>query len=108
MALIITGPLPTKPQSQLHISYERSAKHGASSNSHRRDFYRTSGRAGHGHQGVSFFTELNFFQLFGVNPVPWDANNETMPFFSHKTDFYVRARGIFFSKNIPLARGIKF
>ena len=35
------------------------------------------------HYDVSFFTELNFFQIFGAYPVPWAVTNKTMPFFSH-------------------------
>ena len=29
-----------------------------------------------GQKGVSFFTELKLFQVFGANPVPWDVNNK--------------------------------
>ena len=33
--------------------------------------------------------ELNFFQVFFLaNPVPWDVNNKTMSFFSHKNCFF--------------------
>ena len=34
------------------------------------------------HQCVSFFTKLNFYQVFGASSLPWDANNTTMQFFS--------------------------
>ena len=35
----------------------------------------------HMQQGVAFFTELNFFQVFEANPVSWDVNNKTIAFF---------------------------
>ena len=38
------------------------------------------------------------FQVFGANPLPWDVNNKTVSFFSHKTAFSVRAQEIKFCK----------
>ena len=45
-----------------------------------------------------FVTELDFFQVFGANPVPRDVNNQTMSFFSRKTAFSVRAQEMEFLK----------
>ena len=51
------------------------------------------------HKSVSFFTELNIFQVLGANPMPWDVNNKIMSFYSHKKKlFSVCAREMTFWK----------
>ena len=58
--------------------------------------------------GISFFTELYFFQAFGANPVPWDVNNKTMPFFNKNCFLGSRTRGIPNFGNTSGCQKIKF
>ena len=48
----------------------------------------TAGAPARHPKGVSFYTEVNFFKIFGANPVPWDANNTKMLFFPIETAFF--------------------
>ena len=50
-------------------------------------------------QGRFILHRIQFSQVYGANPVPWDVNNKTMPFFPHKYCCFVCAQQMFFFAN---------